>query len=383
MGKRSMAGTVFWVSLAMILYSIIGFPLLCFLLAIFFKKRNIPEDYYPNVSVIVAAYNEEHIIAKKIENLLGQDYPLEKLEIIVVSDASTDGTNGLVKQYEEKGVKLLALQERTGVSEAFHHGVMASSGDILMFTDATGMFSRNSLKKLMRWFRDPKVGGVCGRDSYKNEANSSTGKGWSLYIDYENWLRNLEGRLFSPIVVTGSIHAIRRPFHRRVPSQYTNDLVTPLTVLKEGYEVRFEPEAVITDKPESQAKRDMKQRVRVAARGAATLWYMREMLNPMRHPVVSFQLVSRKVFRWFVGFFGVLLFIANWRLRRTGRVYRWFFRGQAAFYGAVFTECLMQRSGRKTLLYIPFYVFTIHLCALIGFWEFFRGHDFSTWEPAR
>ena len=383
MASKSIVKSIFWIMLLVVMYSLIGFPLICLLLALIVGKRKPPENYFPRVSVIVAAYNEEHIISKKIDNLLSQEFPQENLEIIVVSDASTDRTEEIVQSYASQGVVLLPLNERTGVSEAFHRGVQMSTGDILMFTDATGMFSHDALAKMMRWFADPKVGCVCGRDAYDREENTSIGKGWSLYIHYENLLRRLEGNLFSPIVVTGSIHAIRRHLHRRVPSQYTNDLVTPLSILKEGYAVRFEPEALIADKPEAQLKQDMKARVRVAARGAETVWYMREMCNPIRHPVVAFQLFSRKIVRWLTGLFACVLFCSNWHLRCEGPFYRLFFWGQVVFYIGAAAEFFIQKAGRKTVFYVPFYIFTIHLCALLGMWEFLNGRDYSVWEPSR
>ncbi|MBW2608020.1 MAG: glycosyltransferase, partial [Deltaproteobacteria bacterium] len=199
----------FFLSLFMIFYVYAGYPLFIGLIALLKNKKVDKKDYEPNVTILIAAYNEADNIEATIKNKLVLDYPKDKLEIIVISDGSTDGTDEIVKKYHLQGVKLLRQEPRAGKTSALNRAVPDATGEILVFSDANSIYAPDSLRKLMQNFHDSEVGYATGKMVYTNPEGSTTGDGCTAYMKYEYFLRRVETKAGSIVGVDGGIDAVR------------------------------------------------------------------------------------------------------------------------------------------------------------------------------
>ena len=269
--------TFFFGSLFMIFYVYLGYPILVYILSIFKKQRVKRDAFETSVTILIPAYNEEDCIAKTLENKLEQDYPVEKLEIIVISDGSTDKTDEIVRSYEPQGVKLLRQEPRTGKTSALNMAVEKAKGEILVFSDANSLYAPNAVAKLVRNFDDPAVGYVTGKMVYTDADGNPTGDGCSTYMKYENFLRHVETNVGSIVGVDGGIDACRKSLYQSMAPDQLPDFVLPLRVVEQGFRVIFEPEAILKE-PSLQSDRDeYKMRVRVSLR---SFWALSDMRQP-------------------------------------------------------------------------------------------------------
>ena len=338
----------------------------------------------PTISLIITAYNEEKVIAKKIENSLGLDYPREKLEIIVASDGSTDRTNEIVTRYQTQGVKLFALENNQGKSTAQNQAVVEAMNDIVIFTDANVMLQTNAVRKMVRNFGDEKVGCVVGKVTYLNEGDTSVSKGEGAYWRYELLLRKKESDLGNLAMGSGPIMAIRRELFEPIDPNVGEDFFLPIHVVIEGYRVIYEPEAIseeilFQDSPNSM----FKSKVRIISKDLRGLILNREILNPFRYPLYSWGLISHKLLRWLVPYFLILILITNLFLMHFP-IYQVIFALQIVFYLSALTGYLWQREGKPPFVFgIPFSFCLVNLAALVGVVRFLTGKKSGQWEPVR
>ncbi|HEU0004745.1 MAG TPA: glycosyltransferase family 2 protein, partial [Terriglobia bacterium] len=234
-----------WLSLAALIYVYAGFPFLVIVLGKWRQRHVRKGPITPRVSLIIAAYNEEDEIAQRLDNALALDYPQESLEIIVASDGSNDATESIVASYANRGVRLLSLPRR-GKILAINDAVVQAKGTILVFSDANSIYDRQALRKLVRNFADPQVGGVGGNTIYAHQALSeSTSQGEHLYWSYDKWLKQMESLTGSIISAHGAIYAIRRLLYRPLVNlAVTDDFAISTRVIEQGYRLVFEQEAV-------------------------------------------------------------------------------------------------------------------------------------------
>ena len=289
----------FFLSLFMIFYIYAGYPLLIALIALLKNKRVEKKDYEPNVTILIAAYNEADNIESTLKNKLSLDYPKEKLEIIVISDSSNDKTDDIVNQYEEKRVKLLRQEPRAGKTTALNMAVPEAIGEILVFFDANSIWAKDALKKLVRNFNDPSVGYVTGKMIYINPDGSTIGDGCSAYMKYENLLRSIETKLGSVVGVDGGIDAVRKELYQPMNPDQLPDFVLPLKVVEQGYRVVYEPEAILKEHSLKAPKDEYKMRVRVSLRALWGLWDMRHLRTFAPSHLLSYTLGSYGPIKFF------------------------------------------------------------------------------------
>jgi len=222
----------------------------------------------PRVSLIIPVWNEEHTITAKLDNSLALDYPSQALEIIVASDGSSDNTEAIVERYESRGVRLLRYPRR-GKIHALKDAVRAASGEILVFSDANSMYQNDALRKLMRNFADPEVGGVCGNQIYLKSTNTeASSRGESLYWSYDKWLKQKESLTGSIVSAHGALYAIRRTLYKPPRSAaVTDDFAISTAVVEQGYRLVFEREAIAYEEPTSTAGLEFRRKVRIMTRG--------------------------------------------------------------------------------------------------------------------
>jgi cellulose synthase/poly-beta-1,6-N-acetylglucosamine synthase-like glycosyltransferase len=378
------AKIVFLGSLGMILYVYLGYPLLALLLGLVRRRPVQKGETEPTVSVLIAAHNEEQSIAATLRNKLTQDYPADKLEVIVVSDGSADGTDAIVRTINPGRVKLIRQEPRAGKTAALNLAFPVSTGEILVFSDANSLYRPDTIRRLVRNFQDPRVGYVTGRMVYRNPDGSWTGEGCSLYMKYENLLRGIESEIGSIVGVDGGVDAVRRDLYRPMTPDQLPDFVLPLSVVVQGYRVVYEPQALLMEDALQSSADEYAMRVRVSLRAFWGLKDMRSLLNPAGHPLFAWQLWSHKVLRYLCFLFMIGAYLANVPLWSQGRLYQALFVLQNAFYaGALLSSALGRRGLSFRPLYLANYFVLLNLSSAHAFGKFLTGKKQVLWQPRK
>jgi len=344
---------LFWICAGGLFYVYLGYPLLVFIIGYVFRRTVRKAPISPRVTLIIPAYNEEKFIRETLENKLQLDYPKDRLEIIVVSDASDDGTNLIVQEYGVYGVKLIVLPERKGKTVALNKAVCVAKGEILVFSDANSLYRRDALKHLVANFGDPRVGYVTGQLVYQSASESLVGMGCSVYMKYENLLRIGESRFNSLVGVNGGIDASRKRLYRQMEPDQQPDLVLPLRVVEQGYRVVFDPLAKAREGALNRVQQEYRMRVRVALRALNAIRDMKHLLNPFRYGIFTWQLLSHKVMRYGSFIFLIGVFVLSFPMARHGTVFELLLFVQCLFYAAVFLLYTIQstfsRFGQRSV----------------------------------
>jgi cellulose synthase/poly-beta-1,6-N-acetylglucosamine synthase-like glycosyltransferase len=377
---------VFWLSLLAFAWVYAGFPLLLAAVGTLRSRpvRKAPET--PRLSLVIAAYNEEEVIAARLENDLLSDYPPDALEIIVASDGSADETNAIVAGFADRGIRLLALP-RMGKNRAVEAAVRQATGDIVVFSDANIFLEPHALRALAANFADPEVGGVAGNAGYRVKPGSeSSSYGETLYWRYDTWLKELESRTGSIVSAHGALYALRRELYQPPADQaVTDDFAISTAVIEQGYRLVFERDARAFEFAVQQAMPEFHRRVRLMTRGLRGVALRRRLLNPRRFGFYSFTLFTHKVMRRLLPVALVTLFLSSVHLGTTDRLYLIAAVAQLAFYTLAGTGFLLRRTplGRRRWLYVPFYFCMANTAALSALHRFMRGETINRWEPQR
>jgi cellulose synthase/poly-beta-1,6-N-acetylglucosamine synthase-like glycosyltransferase len=375
---------VFWISLAVLFYVYIGYPILVYLVSWLFPKSIKRGLFDSKVSVIITAYNEEKDIRAKIQNTLLIDYPKEKLEIIIASDGSTDKTDTIVGEFSHQNVKLFRQEGRVGKTFTQNKAVEQATGDIILFSDATTMYQPNVLEAMLPNFADQSIGCVAGKLIYVDESGSSVGRGARSYWNYETFLKESESRACSLIGVSGCLYAVRKSAYQPMYPEACSDFLIATLVYKQGLRTIYEPEAICMEETNRQSKKEMQMRVRVISQTFTDLWRNREMLNPMRSGFYAVQLVSHKVLRYSVPIFLILILLSNALLAFSSLFFTAVFTAQVMFYLIALTAWILEKSRKEAgVLAVPLYFILANLASLIGFYKFLRGERYARWEPIR
>jgi cellulose synthase/poly-beta-1,6-N-acetylglucosamine synthase-like glycosyltransferase len=374
---------LFWLSLAALLYVYIGYPLLLVLISRFIRRRLPKQNYEPFLSILIAAYNEEAGIHKKLEQTLSLEYPREKMEVIVLSDGSTDRTDEIVQSLNDPRVRLLHITGRMGKTNAQNEGVKHARGDVLVFSDATTIYHAEALRYLASNYIDGRVGAVSGRYQYFDpEGKSPTGLGTVAFWNYENYIKMMQSRIRTISGCCGCIYSVRREAYTALAPDVISDLVQPLHVIGKGYRVIFEDRALAYEETTQSTSEEFSMRVRVITRGIHGLLSVPSLLMPWKHSWVSFQLWSHKILRWLVPFFLLALLCSNLFLLQMS-FFRLFFLVQVGFYLITIFSLFVpvQRVWRP--LGIPLYFCTLNAAAFCSVMEVMRGKKYVTWETVR
>jgi cellulose synthase/poly-beta-1,6-N-acetylglucosamine synthase-like glycosyltransferase len=288
-------------------YVSVGYPLLLKGLVSMRGARPVRrEAITPKVSLVISAYNEAPVIAAKIENALALDYPAGLLEIAVISDESTDGTDRVVAGFAGRGVLLFRQSPRRGKTAGLNRTMAKLSGDIVVFSDANAMYERGAIRALVRNFADPAVGCVTGEARYSTEGAAAAEAGERLYWNYEMQIKRLETALGSMVGGDGAIYAIRRALWQDLPENAINDFLNPLQIVAAGWRAVYEPDAVCYEDPGGSARSEYRRRVRIVSRSWRAVFQARQVLNPFRVGLFAWSVVSHKVLRWMAGLFAAL-----------------------------------------------------------------------------
>lgn len=383
----------FWICLILVFYTYIGYGMLLWVLVSIKrliygrqKKRELPPDNeLPEVTLMICAYNEQDIVDSKMENTRQIKYP--KLKVVWVTDGSNDHTNDYLAKYHD--VEVIYSPERRGKTAALNHGLSLVKSELVVMTDANTMLNPESIQEIVRCFMDPKVACVAGekRVAARHEGQAAA-EGEGLYWKYESTLKRWDGELYSAMGAAGELCAIRRSLYEPMPENaLLDDFVMSLRMVDKGYKIAYTADAYAMEYGSADLTEESKRKRRIAAGGLQSIWWLRNMMNPLHQPVVAFQFVSHRVLRWSITPIALLLLIPLNVLLvflKAGNIYTWIWVLQLVFYLAAYLGYLLEQYGRRNkLLYVPYYFLFMNLNVFRGM-TYLRTHKSSgAWEKAK
>lgn len=371
---------IFWSSILIVFYVYVAYPIIIYLVSLFYKKRIKIKYLYPTVSILMSVYNEENNIENKIKNLLELDYPIERLEILIGSDGSTDRTEEIIAKYTNEKLRLYQQPKRQGKPSVLNLLAPNAKGEILVFTDARQRLDKNSLKELVRNFSDRKVGSASSALFYENENGNKTGAGLGLYWKYEKFIRKSESRMGSMLGATGAMYAIRRELFPELPEDLIlDDVYIPMKIVEKGYRAIFDSKAKVYDKVFSNPKEEFLRKTRTLAGNFQLFVYLKELFNPLKGKI-SWQFFSHKFLRLLVPFLLLIIFISNMFILDSF-IYRLTFALQVLLYALAILGALFKNANR--IFDIPYMFCVMNSAAVVGLYRFSTRKENSLWEKAR
>lgn len=370
---------LFWASLALVLYTYAGYPVILYVIGRIRARRETPvvPATTPSVCLIISAFNEENVIRQKIENSLALEHA-GPLTIVVASDGSNDRTVSIAREYEDHGVVIHDSPLRKGKNATLNDVVRGISEDLIVFTDANSLLSRDAIVRLVARFNDATVGCVVGELKYSDDT-TSVGEGENLYWRYESRIKLWESQLGSVLVANGSIFAIRRPLFRDCFPDLANDFQTPFDVANQGYGTVYEPRAVAFERTAELWEEEFGRKVRIVLQGLTGFARMRSRM----HGVRLWQFVSHKLIRWWVGASLLVTLVSTVVLARDNVWFTAFLALQLVCYTLAFGGWLMRRNEKMPrIVQVPFYFAMVNAAALVAMGRFVAGSRQVVWEKA-
>jgi cellulose synthase/poly-beta-1,6-N-acetylglucosamine synthase-like glycosyltransferase len=381
-----MIETLFWLALSWIVYVYVGYPLCLALISAIRQPHDMPgaPPELPAVTLIVSAYNEEAVIAAKVENSLALDYPADRLEVMVVSDACSDRTDDIVRSFTDPRVRLLRMPNRGGKTAGLNAAVAAASGAIVVFSDANAMYVPDAIRQLVRPFADPAVGAVTGEQRYHAADSGSAGEGEGLYWKYELWIKRMESRISSVVGGDGAIYAIRRALYWPMQPEDVSDFVNPVQIVMAGYRNVYAPEAAAYEHSGDSDQKEFRRKVRIVNQSWRACLKLPQAANPLRGGLFAWQLLSHKIMRWWAPLAFVVLALCTAFLFARGGWYAMAGWGQTVCYTLAVAGYLWPASrARPRVIAVPYYFALVNVASMKGIVEAFRGKTYATWATVR
>ena len=378
------AQIIFWTSFAALFYTYAGYPLLVYFVSLI-RPHEIKKSFFePKVTVLITAYNEENDIRGKLENTLLLDYPKEKLEILVASDGSTDSTDEIVRSFSNSGVKLFRQEGRKGKTYTQNKAVEKSTGEIILFSDATTSYQSDVLSEMLPNFADEKIGCVAGKLIYVDKAGSTVGSGAKSYWNYETFLKTSESKACSLIGASGCLYAVRKSAYREMYAEACSDFLICTVIYRQNLRSVFEPKAVCIEETNNKPEKEFQMRVRIISQTFTDLWRNRDMLDPLKSGFYAVELLSHKLLRYAVPIFLFLLLVTSAILSFSSNFFAVGLTFQITFYFFAGVGLILQKFGKRGgIVAMPLYFVLANLASSVGFYKFLRGERFASWEPSR
>lgn len=375
------AAVVFWLAVALVTYPWLVYPLL--LAARSRRRKPSPgPGQWPSLSVVIAAHNEAACIRDKLASTLERGYPRDRLEVIVVSDASSDATDHLVAGYPDERVTLVRQEPRSGKSPALNRGVALARGDVLVFTDANALFGPGALERLAAPFADPRVGLVSGHGLYADPGARDAQAVSNGYVRFEAFLRAREAAFGILAGADGAIYALRRTLYRDLRPAEVNDLAHAIEASLAGYEARFDPGAYTVEPPSSHAGQEFRRHVRIVAQNAELLGDWLPRIVRARRWRLLWALVSHRVLRWTTAPALAVTLVANVVSLGTHPLYALTLGAQGVFYALALAGLAAERAGvRLGRAALPYYFCVVSAAGLGGLLRYLRGGAQAVWAP--
>lgn len=373
-----------WLFLAILFYCYLGYGLLLSVYAglknFFFKTSDY--NFEEDVTIIVASYNEENVLQDKIENTLALNYPLNKLQIIFISDGSDDSSEKILQKYPQ--ITVLHQSERKGKAAALNRAMKFVQTPITVFTDANSLLNKNSIKNLVKHFKNLQVGAVAGEK--KILGTSGLGSAEGFYWQYESWLKKLDAAFYSVVGASGELFAIRTNlFEGLDETTILDDFTISMNICKKGYIIAYEPDAFAVEYPSKSLDEEQNRKIRIAA-GAFQFLQSFKVQDLFKHPVLAFQFISRRWLRWIVcPFILIAMFILNIFVAviHQNSVYDFMLILQLLFYTAAFAGFILFKMNKNFIITtIPFYFVFMNWCMIEGLLNYLRNKHSVMWVKA-
>ncbi len=379
----------FWLLLALVFYTYLGYGILLFILIkikrLFRKKKPLNQDYFPPVTLVVPAYNEEDFIHEKAKNSLELDYPKDKLRILFITDGSSDRTAEILEGID--GVEVSHKDLRAGKAAAENRAMTLVESPIVVFCDANTYLNRDCIKNLVLHYQDPKVGAVSGEKrvmSKSSDTASAAGEG--LYWKYESTLKKWDSELYTIVGAAGELISFRSELVQDLETDtILDDFVQTMRICQQGYRVVYEPEAYAAETASDNVKEELKRKVRIAAGGWQAMARLKAILIPFPNPLLTFQYISHRVLRWSISALALpVILVLNFFLMQQSQFYTVVFYLQILFYAmALLGWFLENRSIKLKLLFVPYYFLMMNYAVFAGFFRWLKGSQKATWERAK
>lgn len=383
---------LFFFSYLIIFYSYVGYGVLVYLLVkvkrVFSKhpSSQLYSAFEPEVTLLVASFNEAEFIEQKIRNSLDLRYPEGKLKWIFITDGSDDASAEIVSKFNN--IILLHQEERKGKLAAVARAIKYVETPYVIFSDANTLLNPESVREIMKHYSDPGVGGVAGEKKIlSKEKDKAVAAGESIYWKYESFLKQLDSELYSVVGAAGELFSIRTSLYREIPEDIIiEDFVLSMQICLEGYVIRYEPNAYAVETASVSIPEEQKRKIRIAAGAFQAVWALRGLFNVFRYPVLSFQFISHRILRWtlcplclITGSISNVLLV----YRGSGRLYIVVLLVQCVFYVMAFLGWLLaNRNLKLKVFYIPYYFLFMNLSVFIGFYRHIRKKQPVVWEKA-
>jgi cellulose synthase/poly-beta-1,6-N-acetylglucosamine synthase-like glycosyltransferase len=383
----------FWISLFTLFFCYIGYGGLIYFSNILKKSvigktlpRSGPDPLKrPAVTLIIAAYNEGLDLKQKLENTLAIDYPTDKLKVIFVTDGSTDGSEKIID--EHIGVTLLHEEQRHGKLAAIARAMKLVETPIVVFSDANAMLNKECVKRIVAHYNDPSIGGVAGEKKIiSRQEPSAIGEAEGLYWQYESFMKKQDAAFYTGAGAAGELFSIRTHlFEAQRPDLILDDFIISMQVCLKGYRIGYEPGAFATELPSASLREEMKRKIRISAGAYQSISYLKGALNFIRHPLLCFQYVSRRLLRWvFCPWMLIAILVTNCLIITDSSAhlfYYWFLFAQLFFYTlALAGWWVMRAGGRIGVMAIPFYFLFMNYCLVKGLIRFLKREQPVQWE---
>ncbi len=381
--------TLFWIAAFLVFYTFFGYGIIVWIAVKCKELVSKPEKFsiveeYPEVTLLIAAYNEADIIDRKMENCASLKYPSDRIRFVWVTDGSTDGTPEVLRRYPENIV--LHEDTRAGKSHALNRAIKYVTSPIVIMTDANTILNEDSIYLIVRKFDNPKVGCVAGEKrvlSIGDNAASTEG----LYWKYESFLKELDDRLNSAMGAAGELIALRRELWREIPADTIgDDMFLSMDVLRRGYKIAYCKEAYAMEMPSADIGEERKRKVRLAGCALQNVCRLRDLMNPFKYGITAFQYVSHRVFRWIVSpVCLILMLLFNFFAVLAGAplFYHIVLLLQLLFYLAAFAGMILDRKEKAGILRVPYYFLFTNFTMFTGFGYLARNKGNGAWEKAK
>lgn len=377
---------LFWTAITVLAYQYVGYPLALAGLArwrgrgdaLVAEKSRSSET--PSVSLVISAYDEEEVIARKLENALLLDYPRELLEIVVASDGSKDRTEEITRRFADRGVVLYAFRPNRGKNLVLNDVLPLLKGDVVVFTDANGMYQKDAIRHLVRPFADPRVGSVCGELVYKNFNENPIAEGYNRYWELDQMQKRLESRLGSLLGANGSIFAVRRSLCRPIANDVCNDMVQPIWVAAAGHLCLYEPRAMSYEAGSRNLNDELKRRSRIIGRGIRGIQLVWPEIARRRARLIGWELFSRKGLRYLTPLWLAMLLVGS--ALAPGILYKLIFLAQLGIYACLPLGFLLTGGPLMRVISPAVYFGIGSLAAVLGWWKILSGSELGRWQTA-
>ncbi len=387
---------LFWVSIFLVVYTYVAYGFVLYGLLLFkriFKSKNIEfdDEFLPDVTFVVAAYNEEQWIESKIQNCLNFDYPKDKIQFLFVTDGSTDSTPDIIRnrKYErDQDVRVYHSDDRRGKIAAVERIMEFVNTPIVIYTDANTDVNPQAIRKIVRHYENPKVGGVAGekriRIPEKGAANSA---GEGIYWKYESKLKEWDSEFYSVVGAAGELFSIRTELYEPIPEDTViEDFYLTLRIAQQGYRIRYEPEAFAVESSSASVGEELKRKIRIAAGGLQAISRLTPLLNIFKYGRLSFSYISHRVLRWTLAPMALpIILITNIILAISGGIlYKIILACQIAFYAMAFIGYILEKKEIKfKAFFVPYYFCVMNYAVYKGYGRHMKGSQSVVWEKAK